>query len=92
MYPFFLTTAVVCFFVRWVLNWRILNKQNNTNFVVFSASQLQNDYYRFVKHTIVSEWTLVWITADTRLKVISNIMSALTVVSVIGTLVAFKYK
>jgi len=92
MYPFFLITAVVCFFIRWVLNWRILNRQNNTNFVVFSAKQLQNDYYRFVKHTLVSEWTLVWITANIRLKVISNIMSALTVVFIICTLVAYKYR
>jgi|GEM_PF-6304938 len=92
MYPFFLIAAIVCFFIRWVLNWKILNKQSNTDFVVFSAKQLQNDYYRFVKHTLVSEWTLVWLTADTKLKVISNIMSALTVVSIIGALVAYKYR
>jgi len=92
MYPYFLITAVVAFFVRWILNWRILNKQNNTNFVVFSAKQLQNDYYNFVKHTLVSEWIPYWRNADTRLKQISNILSAIVLVFIICAFAAYKYQ
>ena len=92
MYPTFLIITIFLFLIRWTINWRILNKQNQTKFSFFTNPM--DDFFSYLKHVFISEWTLYWENADKSiLKKISNILSLLTLVSLLWTIYAFtKYK
>ncbi len=93
-YPIFLFITIILFVIRWTINWRIINNQNQTNYSIFFSQHQRHNPLGLLNHTITSQWTLYWKNGDKiLLKKISNILSALTFATLVWTLHAFnKYQ
>lgn len=92
MYPIFLFITVISFIIRWTLNWRIQNKINNTNYSILSRQESFTGYITLFKHMMISEWTFYWSNKEkNNLKKTSNLFSAITILSLLFTIIAFYY-
>lgn len=81
--------ALGLFLVRWLINWNLLNLKNGTSFSMFRANYSLTNFFGLFRHMAISEWKVWWfdIQDQKTMKVVSNILSAIIYLLVIGLVI-----
>jgi hypothetical protein len=72
-----LSIGLSAFFLRWGINWILLNKINGTNICPWSLKSILN-WWLVIKHLAISEWNPWWTGVDFKnWKLVSNALSVI---------------
>jgi hypothetical protein len=56
---YLLIFAICSFLIRWILNWIILNRINNTKLSPLRTNSV-DEFIPMIKHIAISEWKIWW--------------------------------